>query len=82
MCIEHCSFVKLSQDSSEVNAPLGCIVWTLREAEGTQTTGCCEAGGKIIPEMSELAAENDEAAGASVGLNKFLQAEEWRWNCL
>lgn len=72
----------ISQESSEMNAPLGYIFWTLRKVEETQTIGCCEAGGKIIPEISELAAENDEEAGASFGLNKFLQAEEWRSNCL
>lgn len=44
-------------------------------------TRCCETGGKIIGDMSELAAESDEAAGASSGLNKFLQAEGWRSNC-
>lgn len=40
-----------------------------------EETGCCEAGGKIIRDMSELAAESDEAAGASSGLNKFLHAK-------
>lgn len=61
-----------------MNAPLKCsrmYCLNIKEVEEIQTTGCCEAGGKIILEMSELAAEN-EAAGASYGLNKFLQAEE------
>lgn len=62
-----------------MNAPLKCSRMyrlNMKEVEEIQTTGCCEAGGKVILEMSELAAENDEAAGASYGLNKFLQAEE------
>lgn len=48
----------------------------IKGSRRNSTTGCCEAGGKIILGLSELAAETDEAAGASFGLNKFLQAEE------